>query len=332
MTRSKRIKNNIAKIQEDNITNTLPADITNRAIIPSLIADGNIYAPENSTDRVIDPIGEYKKCSHNNNGDYISPIRLSTINKRYINAKSITFHDRKNYPAIKTLVLYGSNEDTLDLSKCNFIGRINGSRIKDGVTFNLPNNNIFFKYYLFNLDDINNNNGYNHCYWCEIEIEGVSTKYRKLDNPEAGTKRIDLGNSNTKKYVSLSGNCKLLDNANAIGEKALYLIQSEDSSKCIIESYFESSSLKIIGWQGSSSYSLNTKVFIDNIEVGIMEQTETIIAYRIVNFEINGLENKTHTLKIINDDNKNFLIDAIDIDENGYMMSKKNISGYNFII
>jgi hypothetical protein len=157
--------------------------ILNNEIIAKFNIDGDIVYPQNSIDGFKDyNYDGYGKCSHNSNGSAKDIVRIN-IKKEFqnFNLKYIRFYSRDDYPLPNCINLYGTNEDTFDLTNCMLIGSLEkvtelASRI---IRFDVNCKNKY-NFYLFNFDNPSNYHSPLTGYWYWNEIEVIMYKTNKF--------------------------------------------------------------------------------------------------------------------------------------------------------
>ncbi|MGN2370995.1 hypothetical protein ACTFJW_13250 [Clostridium cagae] len=157
-------------------------------------------------------------------------------------------------------------------------------------------------------------------------IANAATVGEQLLQPEAGWKRYDDTDSNITYSSKLSHNSEswFNDSSNVVWcynrtiTDCAYGINTENE---YCEFNFYGSKLRII-----SSYWWSTTpsvdVYIDNKLIGNFSEKGSSEKYQVMVYEIDGLNLSKHSVKIVNKDNSGayFSIDAIDINDNGYLL------------
>lgn len=145
-----------------------------------------------------------------------------------------------------------------------------------------------------------------------IDIDDTGSLLRPLGSqittPDAGWKRYDQTNSLIRYVSGWSTNT----NSSAYGG-SIY----DGVAGATTEFIFRGTKLRIVAYRGTNKHS-NNKLSIDGITYNFSEngsnQWQTLVA------EVSGLEDKLHAVKIeVGTDYTNANIDAIDIDEQGYL-------------
>ncbi|WP_110955229.1 hypothetical protein [Anaerosinus massiliensis] len=144
----------------------------------------------------------------------------------------------------------------------------------------------------------------------------MATVGQQLLAPEEGWKRVEETNSN----IIYNGSGWV---SPAKAEVGIYSGGTMKESKVTGDSAqfnFRGTKLRMIGdrYQDKSSSIL---VYIDNLQAGVIDQyISKSEVTQSLDFEVKELEDKEHSVKIVNDGTGYFAIDAIDIDETGELL------------
>lgn len=123
---------------------------------------------------------------------------------------------------------------------------------------------------------------------------------------ESGWQRFEDTNTN----FSFDSAWTVNTNANYSGGSTRY---ASGAGKYIAFNFI-GTKLRFIGRLYNASYTTKASVYVDGIFRGSFSQMSAGITNVVLNYELTGLSNSEHSVKIINEDANNFLFDAIDLD------------------
>lgn len=150
-----------------------------------------------------------------------------------------------------------------------------------------------------------------------IQTVDAANVGQALTSPETGWKRIDDSDS----YIKYSNFTVLNDYASWNGS---YRYANIPNSKALF--YFYGSKLRILStiWGDGTGVtgSSNIKVFIDEVEYSYSSYGTTTVQQNLA-LDVNNLTLGNHKVEIITQDNYSVNFDAIDIDDNGYLIPIK---------
>lgn len=143
----------------------------------------------------------------------------------------------------------------------------------------------------------------------------MATVGQVLTAPEAGWKRYD----DTYLNISYMGGWKTY--SDLAGYNGSYHCSTDTTSYVAFN--FTGKKLRLLGcrWDGYRVSSVD--IFIDNVKVNNFSQVASSIIEQSVDFNVENLSDVEHCVKIIPYDssyNLNYVLDAIDIDENGELL------------
>lgn len=139
----------------------------------------------------------------------------------------------------------------------------------------------------------------------------MATVGQPLTAPEAGWRRYDDSDAKIT-YVGNWGIGSSTSNPN------MWNINSKqtNSGGVIVQFNFTGTRIRLIGIHNTNK-STSIDIFIDGKKIETISQNGTVL-YQTLDFEVINLSNNEHSLEIVNNNaGSYYLLDAIDIDENG---------------
>jgi|GEM_PF-2388609 len=140
---------------------------------------------------------------------------------------------------------------------------------------------------------------------------------QQLTAPEPGWSR----NDDTHAYLSYSStNFALASDANA--HNSTYHGLKTGNTTDFVTFKFKGTKIRIIGYMSPTNYSESIAITIDGSSENFSQSGGAAGVYKTLNYEKIGLPNVVHTVKIQSNVAKTFMIDAIDIDDTGYIVAQ----------
>ncbi len=135
----------------------------------------------------------------------------------------------------------------------------------------------------------------------------------ELAEPEPGWERYDDSYSR----IIYDGNWIIVPSSSYYNDR----IHSTNQDDASVKFNFTGRKLRVIGTLAKNdSYSSQIEVLIDGVQVGNFSQFTDKSVRSALNFEISSLEDKEHTVQLNNVTGKNFLLDAIDLEEGNTLL------------
>lgn len=152
-------------------------------------------------------------------------------------------------------------------------------------------------------------------------MANAATIGQQLTQPESGWKRYDDTDSNIAYtgYLSRTGDSWFISyKSNSFNGSILST--PYDKSQGEFSFGFYGSELRIISpmWHSCSSFA---NVYIDGKSVGDFTEQSSSEGFQKLVYEIKGLSLGKHSVKVVNSGGGYFTLDAIDVDQNGYLMT-----------
>jgi hypothetical protein len=141
----------------------------------------------------------------------------------------------------------------------------------------------------------------------------MATIGQALTTPESGWRRYDQ----TDSRILYTNGTWTISNANSPAYNGSQATSNNINATCSFK--FNGSKLRLIGTK-DSSYSSNIEIYIDDILCTSISESYTSNIFQILLFEKLDLSIEIHTIKIINKTSSYLVIDAIDIDNTGYLV------------
>lgn len=133
---------------------------------------------------------------------------------------------------------------------------------------------------------------------------------QQLTSPESGWKRYD----DTHPVFKYSEGWTRSNDVSSFSSTVTY---SGQIGSAELNFKFKGTKLRYIGRIWDTVYSQNIEVIVDGISKGFFSQMGSTRSYQILHFELLGLSDEIHTVRVRKTDNMFMLLDAIDIDEGG---------------
>jgi hypothetical protein len=140
----------------------------------------------------------------------------------------------------------------------------------------------------------------------------MATIGQQLLQPETGWRRYDQKDSR----ILFSNGTWNTNNSNSPAYNGSQATSNSLGATCTFK--FKGSKIRLIGTK-DSSFSDNIEIYIDNILETTISENYTSNVFQILLFEKTGLTNTNHTIKFVNKTTNYIVIDAIDIDDNGFL-------------
>ncbi|WP_127483655.1 hypothetical protein [Paenibacillus ehimensis] len=136
----------------------------------------------------------------------------------------------------------------------------------------------------------------------------------QLTAPEQGWKRFD----DHHPWIKYNGTPLNQNSGQGLYNDTGYGVSGKDS----VEFYFTGTKMRFIGANFSNRSALaNIEVYIDGALKGSFSQYSSSFAAQVLNFEITGLNDAKHKVKVQSKDDGLFVFDAIDISETGDLVA-----------
>ncbi|KZE75389.1 hypothetical protein AV654_26855 [Paenibacillus elgii] len=136
----------------------------------------------------------------------------------------------------------------------------------------------------------------------------------QLKAPEQGWKRFDDHNP----LIKYNGTPLNQNSGQGLYNDTGYGVSGKDS----VEFYFTGTKMRFIGANfNNRSASANIEVYIDGALKGSFSQYSSSFIAQVLNFEVTGLSDAKHKVKVQSNDEGLFVIDAIDISETGDLVA-----------
>lgn len=146
----------------------------------------------------------------------------------------------------------------------------------------------------------------------------MATVGQQLTAPGAGWKRIDTDAANIAEYFAVTGSWYTVSDVSYYGGSGWYPTAAGAGYTCSFK--FKGTRFRLISY-GDTRYPTNNIATIDGVQYTFSLANSS--NFQSLAFEITGLENKLHTVKLTTGSNGNYqcmYVDAIDIGESDTMM------------
>ncbi len=145
----------------------------------------------------------------------------------------------------------------------------------------------------------------------------------QLLHPEEGWKRYD----DTHPAIKYEGDFRfVIDDSGNFYNNTDHLT---DTMGDYLTFYFQGSSLRMIA-RGHDNRTENSSIYIDDVRYSFSQRekgkTGNSTTGMMLFFDISGLENKKHKVKMVNEDGRRMILDAIDIDEDGMLLHPDEVT------